>query len=323
MNRLLPAVISAFAFISASAFAQTYVTKFDSTENPISEGGHWTNGGSVGLDWTNVSTTKGLAIGHEGGTIDYTDATAILTGTWEADQSAAATVHSVNQNDACYEEVELRLRSSLSPHSCTGYEISMKCSKSSAAYLIIVRWNGPVGDFTVLRELDGSSYGVSDGDSVKATIVGHVITAYINGVQKGTATDTTFAKGNPGMGFNLHGCTGNNSDYGYTSFRAEGNAPQTGVIDGPEEPRNVSLGRNYPNPFNPGTTITYEVSVAGHARLSVFDMEGREVAVLVNGQVAAGTHAVRFTAASLASGIYFYRLAAGLTTQTRKMVLLK
>jgi hypothetical protein len=203
--------------------AHSYMTDFPLSENPLSEGGRWINGGTVGLDWTNISTTPGLAIGHQC-CASYTDATAILTGTWGPDQQATATVYSVNQNDACYEEVELRLRSVISAHRSTGYEISFKASQTGAAYLIIVRWNGPLGDFTYLSRKDGAQYGVKTGDVVSASVVGNVITAYRNGVQVGRATDDTYAGGAPGLGFNLEsartGCPGANGNYGVTSFSA-------------------------------------------------------------------------------------------------------
>jgi hypothetical protein len=204
---------------------RTYTTHFPLTENPISEGGNWINGGTTGLDWHDVSTIPGLAIGHQSGT-SYTDGTALLTGAWGPTQSVEAVVHTVKQHDSCYQEVEMRLRSALSPHSCTGYEISFKMSKTSAAYLIIVRWNGKLGDFTYLKNVMGAQYGVSDGDTVKATISGNVITAYLNGVVMATATDGTFTTGSPGMGFNLETgdptCVGTNGDYGFTSLTATG-----------------------------------------------------------------------------------------------------
>ena len=108
-----------------AATGRTYTTAFPGTENPISEGGNWINGGANGLDWTNVSTTPGLAIGHESGAT-YTDATALLTGSWGPDQQVTGTVHSVNPVDGCYQEVELRLRSAISAHVNRGYEISFK-----------------------------------------------------------------------------------------------------------------------------------------------------------------------------------------------------
>lgn len=204
-----------------------YTTTFPLTESPISEGGHWVNGGAAGLDWTNVSTTPGLAIGHQVGA-SYTDATAILTGTWGPNQRVAAAVHTASQKDACYQEVELRLRSAISASVNTGYEISYKLSQSADAYLIIVRWNGALGNFTYLSRQSGAQYGAKDGDVVSASMVGNVITAYKNGVQMGQATDSTFTAGTPGMGFNLEnglaGCRGTNGDYGFTSYTASDDA---------------------------------------------------------------------------------------------------
>lgn len=200
--------------------ARTYTTQFSATENPISEGGNWTNGKAVGLDWADVATVPGLAYGTESGGGGYDDSTAILTGTWGADQTAQATVHSVNQNDNIYEEVELRLRSAISAHKNTGYEINFRCSKTGNAYTQIVRWNGKLGDFTYLSSQSGSKYGVAEGDVVKASIVGNKITVYINGVQVNQATDSTFPGGSPGIGFFISGASGVNQDYGFTNFTA-------------------------------------------------------------------------------------------------------
>ncbi len=211
---------------AGDAAGRVYTTKFPLTENPISEGGNWIDGQAVGLDWHDVSTTPGLAIGHQSGS-SYTDGTALLTGNWGPTQTVEAVVHAVNPKEPCYQEVEMRLRSSLTAHSCTGYEISFKATKSASAYLIIVRWNGKVGDFTYLANVTGAQYGIAEGDTVKATIAGNVITAYINGMAVGTATDSTYTTGSPGMGFNLEtgdpACLGTNADYGFTSFTATSN----------------------------------------------------------------------------------------------------
>jgi hypothetical protein len=211
---------------AAGTGGRSYTTAFPLTENPISEGGNWINGQTDGIDWHDMSTTPGLAIGHQSGS-SYTDGTALLTGSWGPTQTVEAVVHAVNPKDSCYQEVELRLRSTLTPHSCSGYEISFKATKTSGAYLIIVRWNGPVGDFTYLLNTSGAQYGVTEGDVVKATIVGNVITAYLNGAQVGTATDATYATGNPGMGMNLEtgdaSCIGTNGDYGFTRYTATAN----------------------------------------------------------------------------------------------------
>jgi uncharacterized delta-60 repeat protein len=79
----------------------------------------------------------------------------------------------------------------------------------------------------------------------------------------------------------------------------------------------------FPNPFNSSTTIAYDLPKAGHISLRVFDLLGREVSVLKDGVVEAGTHRVTFDGSGLASGIYFARLDAGAFSQTKKLMLLK
>jgi len=205
----------------------TYSTNFPRAENPISEHGKWSNGQKDGLDWADVRTKPGFAFGTEiGGSRPepqkYDDSTAILTGTWGPDQTVQATVHSVNQNKdgKVWKEVELRLRSSLSAHNATGYEVMFRCAKTPQAYCNIARWEGGLGKFSYVKQVGGSQYGVADGDVVKASIIGNVITVYINGVQMFQATDDTFKSGNPGMGFFIDGATGVNGDFGFSSFMA-------------------------------------------------------------------------------------------------------
>ncbi len=203
----------------------TYTTNFPLAENPISEGGKWTNGQKDALDWTDVRTTAGLAFGTELGGMrsaprEYDDSTALLTGSWGPNQTAQATVRSRNPSDKINEEVELRLRSTLSPHKATGYEILFRSLQGENSYCEIVRWNGPLGDFTYVGRSKGPKCGITDGGVVKATAIGDVITAYINGVEVVQARDDTYTGGNPGIGFFLYGSTGANPDYGFTSFTA-------------------------------------------------------------------------------------------------------
>jgi hypothetical protein len=80
---------------------------------------------------------------------------------------------------------------------------------------------------------------------------------------------------------------------------------------------------NYPNPFNPSTTITYDLAERSFVRLRVFDMLGRQVAILVDEEKSAGTHTVTFDASKLPSGVYFYRIDAGSFGKTKKIVLTK
>lgn len=220
-----------------SSAYRVYTTRFPLTEDPISEGGQWVNGRQEGLDWADVRTTRGFAFGTERGTVKYDDSTALLTGPWGPDQMAQATVRTAGQNDSIFEEVELRLRSSLSAHRATGYEILFRCLKSEEAYLQIVRWNGLLGDFTYLNTAGGARYGVADGDVVRATIIGNAITAYINGVPMLQATDSTYASGSPGMGFYLEGASGVNDDYGFTDFTASDEPARLAVAAPAASPR--------------------------------------------------------------------------------------
>ncbi len=97
----------------------------------------------------------------------------------------------------------------------------------------------------------------------------------------------------------------------------------TGVEKVDEVPTDFSLSQNYPNPFNPSTTINYQLPVNNHVSLKVYDMIGSEVAVLVNNNQEAGSYAVQFNAASLSSGVYFYRLESGSSVSTKKFILMK
>ena len=88
-------------------------------------------------------------------------------------------------------------------------------------------------------------------------------------------------------------------------------------------PIKFELSQNYPNPFNPSTKISYTLGFKSVTRLSVYDILGREVAVLVNEIQNEGSHEVTFTGNNLSSGIYFYKLTSSGTTITKKMLLLK
>jgi hypothetical protein len=100
-------------------------------------------------------------------------------------------------------------------------------------------------------------------------------------------------------------------------------AQPTAVDTPPSLPRRYRLEQNYPNPFNPSTNIGFRIADFGLVRLVVYDLLGRQVAVLVNERKPAGSYEVTFDAAGLSSGIYIYRLTAGQYVESRKMVVLK
>ena len=88
-------------------------------------------------------------------------------------------------------------------------------------------------------------------------------------------------------------------------------------------PGTYKLEQNYPNPFNPSTVISYQLPAAGNVTLKVYDILGREVAVLVNEEKPAGSYDVKFAGINIPSGVYFYTLTAGNFIQTKKLMLLK
>lgn len=88
-------------------------------------------------------------------------------------------------------------------------------------------------------------------------------------------------------------------------------------------PSNYTLSQNYPNPFNPNTVINFSLPKAGYITLKVYDMVGREVAMLANGFQHAGSYSVDFNAEGLASGIYLYKISSENFTQVKKMMLIK
>ncbi len=101
-------------------------------------------------------------------------------------------------------------------------------------------------------------------------------------------------------------------------------AVQTSNEDELGTPREFSLEQNYPNPFNPSTNINFSLPEASKVSLVVYDMLGRKIATLIDGeQLNAANHSVRFDASALASGMYIYRIEAGSFASTRKMMLIK
>ena len=98
----------------------------------------------------------------------------------------------------------------------------------------------------------------------------------------------------------------------------------TGVVNETgNKPNDYYLFQNYPNPFNPTTTIRFSVPQLLHVTLKVFDVLGREVATLVDGELNPGEHSVVFNAKDLPSGVYFYRLITTAFTQTKSMEVIK
>lgn len=213
-----------------------YTTTFSQTENPVFEGGVWYN---EGLDWTNVATSGGLAIctqtGDEGGDATYRDSTAHLWG-FPANHRVEITLHRDGTTIGGNQEVECLLRWSASPHVTQGYECLLPHSGSGYG-VQVVRWNGPLADYTYLAEFSPPS-SIAEGDRHCAQIVGNIITvSYIpasTGIEaiigtvditSGDGADLVYANGNPGLGLFRQNMGSTNtfpSAYCATGFLARG-----------------------------------------------------------------------------------------------------
>ncbi len=89
------------------------------------------------------------------------------------------------------------------------------------------------------------------------------------------------------------------------------------------KPSDFVLFQNYPNPFNPATTFKYQIPAAGMVELSIFNMAGQKIATLINGPQTAGTHKIKWNAASFPSGLYLYRLKTNGSIRIKKLLFIK
>jgi hypothetical protein len=132
--------------------------------------------------------------------------------------------------------------------------------------------------------------------------------------------------------FRFVGCDLNTSslvDVSVDDFSILAFTPQaTAVDDSPSRPAVVRLAQNHPNPFNPSTTIAFELPADSPVSLVVFALDGRRIATLIASEMTVGSHSVVWNGRDekgqqVASGAYFYRLQAGTQMETRRMILIK
>jgi len=195
----------------------SYSTSFNATESPISEGGAWHRANNT--LWTDVDTANGIAFGTNGARDTYDDSYALLSG-FGPDQTATAVIsRSAALNTSIDHEVELLLRFTDSATTAQGYE----CLVNFFGGVQIVRWNGALGDFTVLPTTGPNSVGnIVSGDVFKATIVGSTISVFVNDTLIAQAADSTYASGQPGIGFFTRPM-GNSANFGITSYSVTSN----------------------------------------------------------------------------------------------------
>jgi len=189
-----------------------YTTRFEGTENPISEGGVWSH---RGFYWAKVQKKNGLAYGTQSGFGGYDDSYAYLSGL-APDHQGEAVVHVAPTLAGEPHEAELLLRWADSAASARGYE----CLFSFDGGVQVIRWNGPYADFTSIGQ-DDARLGrkLVTGDVLRARIVGAAITCFVNDVQLAHATDPTWKDGQPGIGF-FRREAGANSDLAFSRYTA-------------------------------------------------------------------------------------------------------
>jgi hypothetical protein len=174
-----------------------YATSFELTENPISEGGRWRRAANR---WTNVRTAAGNAFGTNGRSNGYDDSYALLSGFGPDQQAQAVIYRSPELVPDITHEVELLLRFSDGSGQARGYE----CLFAYFGGVQIVRWNGAMGNFTVLKILRGAERlgrELQSGDRIEAVIRGTLISVYINDELMAEAEDSTYPTGQPGISF--------------------------------------------------------------------------------------------------------------------------
>ncbi len=213
------------ATTSCGAVTQTgsYSTQFAGTENPLSEGGVWTNGGTTGLDWTNVQKTPGLAYATTAS--GYQDSIACLSG-YPADMSSRAIVRRGSIGAGESHEIELLHRFKISAHNARGYEVLVN---NDGGYQFM-RWNGAMGDFTELSGVGGVSGNgtltVRDGDEIRVDMIGNMLSLYQNGVFVASVDITRTAgavwtDGSPGIGFDKSAGSGTYDAFAWKSFTTQ------------------------------------------------------------------------------------------------------
>jgi hypothetical protein len=216
--------------------SQVHTSNFSATENPISEGGKWTvpSQRGSGSEWGDVQTVSGMAFGVSQPT-EFGDPTAILSGTWGSNQQAEGVVKiSPTPPGSCCDEVEIRLRTTITSNSITGYEVYCSVLPTNP-YCHIARWNGPNGSYCNLDSSSPDIY-LKQGDVLTGTVSGEnpaVVTLYVNGTQQLQVADTgsgncpsggsgaagPWTTGAPGIGF-YDNQDDNWSYFGFSCFSA-------------------------------------------------------------------------------------------------------
>jgi hypothetical protein len=189
------------------------------------------------------------------------------------------------------------------------------------------------GIITITTAEKGVSYGMPEGDvAIVAVNVNDETQALLFGYDKGAAMapDSGNAPARRVGTFLLNDVADALTDEGWTLFDSSvvwamsyQETPINGIKMGQSISSKFSLHNNYPNPFNQSTVITYSIPARTAVKLTIYDLQGKQIATLVDNFQESGTYSVPFNARFLSSGVYLYRLNSGSENITKKMMFLK
>jgi len=140
----------------------------------------------------------------------------------------------------------------------------------------------------------------------------------IERVEKGNSKETEFS-----FDVNITDDASRTDTLRFQITGSEGTLQQKEILIGYELPTEYVLEQNYPNPFNPSTTIRFAIPEAGRYTIKVYNILGQEVVTLLNEELNAGVHNVKFNASNIASGMYIYKLSGEKVNISKKMILMK
>jgi hypothetical protein len=211
-------VVSAFSGgWGPAALVGPFSTSFPATEDPISQGGIWLNGEADGIDWENCKTNGSGIFANGFSTNQYGDNVCLLKPSYRsfsANHYAQGTVYRAGGYDVSH-EIELYVRAAGAAHSWRGYEVYWT---NPSGYINLVRWDGPLADFTYLADTPIGQ--AVTGDVLRMEVTGTTITIYKNGSQVMTHSDSTWSSGQPGIGFGVWDVSTVLTNYGWSSFEA-------------------------------------------------------------------------------------------------------
>ena len=238
-----------------------------------------------------------------------------ITGVTKKSNNPGCTCHGINSSSAVI--VSINGPDSLTTNQTADYSITISGGPLNAAGTDIAVSNGSLsptsGDLTL-----------QDGElthtSPKAPVSGIVTFNFQYTAPSTPGEQTIYANGNS-VNFN-HQFTGD--EWNYAPNKIINVTPK--ILEGIENETNIrtySLKQNFPNPFNPSTTIKFSVQKESFVSIKVYDIAGKEITTLVNERKAAGNYSMEYDASNLPSSIYFYRMQAGSFVSTKKLILIK